>query len=125
MFAVSTAAFKAYDVRGRLPDELNSDIAYRIGRAYAEYLEPGEVVVGHDIRLSSPELTPRAAQAEEDIRQLRAEMRTSERRTNAVTLGAVLALGGFAWLALGHGAAWLAWALLAAGAAKLVYGLWR
>jgi ubiquinone biosynthesis protein len=76
-------------------------------------------------RLSSPELTPRAAQAEEDIRQLRAEMRTSERRTNAVTLGAVLALGGFAWLALGHGAAWLAWALLAAGAAKLVYGLWR
>jgi phosphomannomutase/phosphomannomutase/phosphoglucomutase len=62
MFAVSTAAFKAYDVRGRLPDELNSDIAYRIGRAYAEYLEPGEVVVGHDIRLSSPELARAAAE---------------------------------------------------------------
>ncbi|HET8707138.1 MAG TPA: phosphomannomutase, partial [Pseudomonadales bacterium] len=48
--------FKAYDIRGRLPDELNNDIAYRIGRAYAEYLKPKTVVVGHDIRLSSPEM---------------------------------------------------------------------
>ncbi len=48
--------FKAYDIRGRLPDELNSDIAYRIGRAYAAYLKPKTVVVGHDIRLTSPEL---------------------------------------------------------------------
>lgn len=45
--------FKAYDVRGRVPDQLNEDIAYRIGRAYAEVVEPGNVVVGHDIRLSS------------------------------------------------------------------------
>lgn len=30
------ACFKAYDIRGRIPDELNTDIAYRIGRAYAE-----------------------------------------------------------------------------------------
>lgn len=45
--------FKAYDVRGRVPDQLNEDIAYRIGRAYAEVVEPGRVVVGHDIRLSS------------------------------------------------------------------------
>jgi phosphomannomutase len=49
--------FKAYDIRGRMPDELNSDIAYRVGRAYAQYLQPKTVVVGHDIRLSSPELT--------------------------------------------------------------------
>ena len=48
--------FKAYDVRGRVPDQLNSDIAYRIGRAYAEYLRPKQVVVGYDIRLSSQEL---------------------------------------------------------------------
>lgn len=46
--------FKAYDIRGRVPDELNEDICYRIGRAYADYLTPGKVVVGHDIRLSSP-----------------------------------------------------------------------
>lgn len=45
--------FKAYDIRGRIPDQLNDDIAYRIGRAYAVYLQPQEVVVGYDIRLSS------------------------------------------------------------------------
>lgn len=45
--------FKAYDVRGRIPDQLNEDIAYRIGRAYAEFLKPKNVVVGFDIRLSS------------------------------------------------------------------------
>ena len=52
----SLACFKAYDLRGRIPDELNEDIAYRVGRAYAEFLEPNKVVVGHDIRLSSPEI---------------------------------------------------------------------
>jgi phosphomannomutase len=46
--------FKAYDLRGRIPDELNEDIAYRVGRGYAAWLKPGKVVVGHDIRLSSP-----------------------------------------------------------------------
>jgi phosphomannomutase/phosphomannomutase/phosphoglucomutase len=50
------SCFKAYDIRGRLPDELNEDIAYRIGRAYAEYLKPGRVVVGRDVRLSSAAL---------------------------------------------------------------------
>ena len=45
--------FKAYDVRGRVPDQLNEDIARRIGRAYADVIKPGKVVVGHDIRLSS------------------------------------------------------------------------
>jgi phosphomannomutase len=45
--------FKAYDVRGRIPDQLNEDIAYRIGRAFAEVIQPKKVVVGHDIRLSS------------------------------------------------------------------------
>lgn len=49
--------FKAYDIRGRLPDQLNDDIAYRIGRAYATFLQPARVAVGHDIRLSSPSLS--------------------------------------------------------------------
>lgn len=48
--------FKAYDVRGRIPDELNTDIAYAIGRAYAEVVKPKKVVVGHDIRLTSQEI---------------------------------------------------------------------
>ncbi|MGP1666992.1 MAG: phosphomannomutase, partial [Rhodanobacter sp.] len=46
--------FKAYDIRGRVPDELNEDIAYRIGRAFAQLLSPAEVVVGRDVRLDSP-----------------------------------------------------------------------
>ncbi|TVQ72695.1 MAG: phosphomannomutase [Chromatiaceae bacterium] len=49
--------FKAYDIRGRIPSELNPDLAYRIGRAYARVIAPtGAVAVGQDIRLSSPEL---------------------------------------------------------------------
>ena len=48
--------FKAYDVRGRVPDQLNVDICYRIGRAVADYLKPVRVVVGRDIRHSSAEL---------------------------------------------------------------------
>ena len=49
--------FKAYDVRGRVPEELNEDAVYRIGRAYAAFLQPRRVAVGRDIRLSSSELT--------------------------------------------------------------------
>lgn len=48
--------FKAYDIRGRVPDELNADIAYRIGRALAKTVDNGVVVVGYDIRLDSPAL---------------------------------------------------------------------
>jgi phosphomannomutase len=51
--SVEFSCFKAYDVRGRIPDELNEDIARRIGRAYAAVVRPRTVVVGHDIRLSS------------------------------------------------------------------------
>ena len=50
------SCFKAYDIRGKLGDELNNDIAYRIGRAYGEYLKPEKVVVGGDIRLTSSDL---------------------------------------------------------------------
>ena len=53
---MSLSCFKDYDLRGRIPDELNNDLAYRIGRAYARYVQPEKVVVGHDIRLSSPEI---------------------------------------------------------------------
>lgn len=48
--------FKPYDIRGRIPDQLNEDIAYRIGRAYAELFKPQLTVVGRDIRLSSEAL---------------------------------------------------------------------
>ncbi|MCM1129671.1 MAG: phosphomannomutase CpsG [Alistipes senegalensis] len=48
--------FKAYDIRGKIGDELNDDIAYRIGRAYGCYLKPQTVVLGGDIRLTSKSL---------------------------------------------------------------------
>ncbi|NTS75752.1 phosphomannomutase CpsG [Catenovulum sp. SM1970] len=48
--------FKAYDIRGQLGEQLNTDIAYRIGRAYGEILKPKSIVVGGDIRLTSEEL---------------------------------------------------------------------
>lgn len=48
--------FKAYDIRGKLGEELNTDIAYRIGRAFAQHTKAKKVVVGGDIRLTSEEL---------------------------------------------------------------------
>jgi len=50
-----SGCFKAYDVRGRIPDDLNPEVVYRIGRAYAEWLKPARVAVGRDIRHSSAE----------------------------------------------------------------------
>ena len=48
--------FKAYDIRGKLGEELNEDIAYRIGRAYGDFLKPKTIVVGGDVRLTSESL---------------------------------------------------------------------
>ena len=49
--------FKAYDVRGELGLNFNSDICYRLGRAYAEVMECKTVIIGRDVRKSSPELS--------------------------------------------------------------------
>ena len=57
----SLECFKAYDIRGRVPDQLNADIAERIGRAFAAFVAPQNVVVGYDIRESSPELAAAVA----------------------------------------------------------------
>jgi phosphomannomutase len=53
---MSLACFKAYDVRGRMPDELNNDLARKIGGAFAKWLGGKRVAVGYDIRLTSPEM---------------------------------------------------------------------
>ena len=50
------AAFKAYDIRGRVPEDLDADMAYAIGRAFVELIRPKQVVVGQDVRRSSSEL---------------------------------------------------------------------
>lgn len=53
---MNTDCFKAYDIRGRVPDELNEELAYRIGTAYALTINPQQVVVGRDVRLESQSL---------------------------------------------------------------------
>ncbi len=53
---VDPTIFKAYDIRGIYPDQLNEDVARAIGRAFVTHLQPAEVVVGRDMRLSSPTL---------------------------------------------------------------------
>lgn len=56
MIEQELTCFKAYDIRGKLGEELNADIAYRIGRAFAQHTKAKKVVVGGDIRLTSEEL---------------------------------------------------------------------
>lgn len=50
------ACFKGYDIRGKVPDELNPELAEKIGKAFAVVFKVKKVVVGHDIRLSCPEI---------------------------------------------------------------------
>jgi phosphomannomutase len=52
---ITIDCFKAYDVRGQIPDQLNADVCYRIGNATAAFLDATSVVVGRDMRLSSDE----------------------------------------------------------------------
>jgi phosphomannomutase len=52
-----TGIFKAYDIRGSYPDELNEHMAQRIGAGFAELLKAHRIVVGRDMRLSSPSLS--------------------------------------------------------------------
>ncbi len=54
--SLTASVFKAYDVRGLSPEELDADGAYRIARAYVDVFEPAAVVVGHDMRVTSHEL---------------------------------------------------------------------
>lgn len=53
---IDITCFKAYDIRGRVPEQLNENVAYRVGRAFVSFLSATSVVVGHDVRLTSPAL---------------------------------------------------------------------
>ena len=53
---VPFSCFTAYDIRGRVPDELNETIAARIGCAFAEQFSSARIVIGQDMRLSSPSI---------------------------------------------------------------------
>jgi phosphomannomutase len=57
MSIIDQTIFKAYDIRGTYPDQIDEEIAYKVGRALVEYLKPKAVVVGRDMRLSSAKLS--------------------------------------------------------------------
>ncbi|MBN1212741.1 MAG: phosphomannomutase/phosphoglucomutase, partial [candidate division Zixibacteria bacterium] len=48
--SVDPSIFKAYDIRGTYPDQLNEEVAYKIGAAFANYLKPKAVAIGRDMR---------------------------------------------------------------------------
>lgn len=54
---LDTSVFKAYDVRGTYPDQIDEDGAYRVGRGFAQYLEPKSVAVSRDMRTMAPSIT--------------------------------------------------------------------
>ncbi len=54
--SVNTKIFKAYDIRGIYPTELDEETAYKIGRAFATFLSVDKVIVGRDMRLSGPQI---------------------------------------------------------------------
>lgn len=60
-------AFKAYDIRGKYPEEVNEELAYRIGRVFAKSFAAKKVVVGHDIRLSGPDIRDALVQGLTDM----------------------------------------------------------
>ncbi len=53
---VNPGIFKAYDIRGIYPTELNEEVGYAIGRAFASFLQVDKVIVGRDMRLSGPQM---------------------------------------------------------------------
>ena len=74
-------AFKAYDIRGRVPDELDRDLVVDIGRAFAGFLEPRRVAVGYDIRLSSPDFAAAVTDISEMSRSEKDATETGWRRS--------------------------------------------
>lgn len=60
---MNTSIFKAYDVRGVYPADMNEQAAVAVAKACVRMLEPGEIVVAHDVRHGSPELAEAAAKA--------------------------------------------------------------
>jgi phosphomannomutase len=63
---MNPSVFKAYDVRGIYPDEINEQDMYKIAKAYCEFVKPSEVVIGCDVRLSSPSMKQAAIKAVTD-----------------------------------------------------------
>jgi phosphomannomutase len=59
---MNLSAFKAYDIRGKYPEEVNEELAFLVGRAIARYFKANTITVGRDMRLSSPSLSEKLIQ---------------------------------------------------------------
>lgn len=53
---INELIFKAYDIRGIYPEDIDNEIAYRIGRAFVSFLKVKNIAVGRDMRVSSPDI---------------------------------------------------------------------
>ncbi len=62
MNTIDPTIFKAYDIRGIYPTQINKETAYKIGQAYAKFINPKTVALGKDVRISGPELFEAAKQ---------------------------------------------------------------
>ena len=71
----SLTCFKAYDVRGQLGININENICYRIGRAFARHLRARTIILGHDARETSPRLATAVAQYNAGVDQAAEVMR--------------------------------------------------
>lgn len=60
---INESIFKAYDIRGTYPDEINEDAVYKIVQAYAKFVNPKTVALGRDVRISGVSLFESAKQA--------------------------------------------------------------
>ena len=56
MMKVNAGIFKAYDIRGIYPDDLNEEVGYAVGLAIASFLQVDKVVVGRDMQLFGPQM---------------------------------------------------------------------
>jgi len=56
MPTINPEIFRAYDIRGIYPKQINEEVVAAIARAFVKYLNPSEVVLGRDVRISSPKL---------------------------------------------------------------------
>jgi len=62
MVKIDQSIFKAYDIRGIYPNEIDEETVYRTAQAYVKFVKPKEIVLGKDVRLSSPSLWQAAAE---------------------------------------------------------------
>ncbi len=63
---IDESIFKAYDIRGKYPDQIDAELVYKIGQAYVELIKPKNVAIGHDMRLSGEEFREALAKSLSD-----------------------------------------------------------